>query len=1075
MKKTLLSFLVGSMILTSVAFAQEKRISGRITSADGKALPGVTVVVQGTNQATQTDTDGYYSLKVPAGKVLLFRSVGFDDKIIIVNNNSTVFNVSLEDHDKTLGEIVVVGYSSTTKESFTGSAKKVSPENIEKKNVSNVSQALTGEVAGLQVTNSSGQPGTTATITVRGYGSVNGSRDPLFVVDGVPFSGNLTSINNADIANITVLKDAAATAIYGSRGSNGVIIVTTKNGKGKKSFVVADVNYGVNMSLLPRYNVIKSPEQYVALGWEGLYNYAKLSGYTDQQAIIEANKNLFKPNGIGLDPSNNIWNRTDVSEMIDPETRTFKTGVTRKWNPENWENNAFQNSSRLDANVRIGGDTDKSDYLISFGYLKDKGYSVNSDFERFSGRLNLNQKVTSWLNAGVNLNFARTTRNNNGQSEDSGSIFWFVDNMPSIYPLFQRDEEGNKIADDIYGGYVYDYGGKSKRRFGALTNAIADATYDINRHERNELSGRGYLNFNLVKGLTFENTLGMEYYNNVHTERGNKYYGSSVSQGGSLSRRTTELKNLNLLNLLRYKTSFEGIHHTLEALVAHEITDYSQHIGTVSGYKLVDNDVLEFNNVTVSNPVKSYTNNYALESYFGQVNYNYSRKYYFSGTIRRDGSSRFLKDKWGSFGSVGAGWIVSNEDFLSGNSTLPYLKLKASYGILGNQAGVGYYPGYDLYNVQNVTDEAATIFDTKGNPDLTWETSKMFQVGVEFDLGKSVSGSVEYYVKNTSDLIFNKRFGISTGYAFIKVNDGNLRNQGLEFDLTGHLWKSQNGFLDLSVNGEMFINKITKMPLDPTTNLPKELDVQVPYAWAKDHSIFDYYMVDFAGVDPSDGASTWKVYYTDNNNNGQFDSGEQIASLSLFANTNNAEVKESTTKTYAEATQYFVGKSSMPKLRGAFTIRAGYANFDFAAQFVYRLGGYAYDFAYAGLMGNGNVGSNNWHTDILKRWQKEGDITDVSRVSNNHGLDPDVNSLSTRFLTKANYLGLNNVRFGYSFKENFIAKAGLSNLNIWVSGDNLWFGSARKGFNPSASETGNTSTYSYSPLSTVSVGLRAKF
>lgn len=1074
MKQTLLNFLVGGMILTSVAFAQEKKISGRVTSADGKGLPGVTVVVQGTNQATQTDADGNYSLNVPAGKVVVFRSVGFDDKTIIVNNNSTVFNVSLENHDNALEEVVVVGYGSTTKESFTGSAKKISAENIDKKNVSNVSQALAGEVAGLQVTNTSGQPGTTATVRVRGYGSVNGSRDPLYVVDGVPFSGNLTSINNADIANITVLKDAAATAIYGSRGANGVIIVTTKNGKGKKSFIEADVNYGVNMSLLPRYDVIKSPEQYVALGWEGIYNYAKLSGYTDEQAITVANNNLFKSKGIGLDPSNNIWNTSNVSEMIDPETRTFKSGVARKWNPENWEDEAFQSSSRLDANVKFGGGTDKSDYFTSFGYLKDKGYSVNSDFERFSGRLNLNQKVTSWLNAGVNLNFARTTRNNNGQTEDSGSIFWFVDNMPSIYPLFQRDANGNKIADNIYGGYLYDYGNTNSRRFGSLTNAIADATYDINRHERNEISGRGYLNFNIIKGLTFENTLGMEYYNNVLTERGNKYYGSSASQGGSLYRQTTELKNLNLLNLLRYKTSFDG-GHNLEALAAHEITDFSQHIGTVSGYNLVDNDVLEFNNVAVSNPVKSYINDYTLESFFGQVNYDYSRKYYLSGTIRRDGSSRFLKDKWGTFGSIGAGWIVSNEGFLAGNTTLPYLKLKASYGILGDQAGVGYYPGYDLYDVQNVTDEAATIFDTKGNPDLTWETSKMFQAGVEFDLGKYLSGSVEYYVKNTSDLIFNKRYGTSTGYAFIKVNDGNLRNQGLEFDLTGHLWKSTKGFLDLSINGETFTNKITKMPLDPTTNLPKELDVQAPYAWSKGHSIFDYYMVDYAGVDPTDGASTWKVFYTDNNNNGQFDPGEQIASLSQFDNANNAEIKEGTTKTYAQATQYYVGKSSLPKLRGAFTLRAGYANFDFAAQFVYRLGGYAYDYTYAGLMDNGYLGSNNWHTDILKRWQKEGDITDVPRISNNHKLDPNVSSRSTRFLTKANYLGLNNVRLGYTFKQKFVERAGLSNLNVWVSGDNLWLGSARKGFNPSASENGNTSTYSYSPLSTVSVGLRAKF
>lgn len=1080
MKQKLLSTMFAVACIASVSYAQERQVSGKVTSADGTPISGVSIAVVGTTKATQTDASGSFTLTVNPGATIEASSIGYTAQRILVGNSS-VLTIVLASEDTELEEVVVVGYGSTTKEAFTGSAKRIDAANIEKKNVSNISQALTGEVAGLQVTTASGQPGTAATIRVRGYGSVNGNRDPLYVVDGVPFSGNLTSINNADIASVTVLKDAAATAIYGSRGANGVIIVTTKTGRGKESFIEADVNYGVNMSLLPRYDVVSTPEEYVALGWEGLYNYARLltsngapAYTTEAQYINYANQMLFRSNGIGLRPANNIWETSDVSQMIDPTTRTFKSGINRKWTPENWEDHAFQNSNRLDANVKFGGSSEKSDYFTSFGYLSDNGYSVNSDFERFSGRMNLNQKVTPWLNAGVNLNYARTQRNNNGQSSDSGSIFWFVDNMPSIYPLFKRDANGDKIPDNIFGGYQYDYGDSNGRRFGSLTNAISDATYNINRHIRNEISGRGYLNFNIMQGLTFENSLGMEYYNNVYTSRGNKFYGSAASQGGSLYRQTTELKNLNLLNLLRYKTSFDG-GHNLEALVAHEVTDFSQNIQTMSGYNLVDNDILEFNNVAVSDPVRSYTNDYTLESFFGQVNYDFSRKYYLSGTIRRDGSSRFLNNKWGTFGSVGAGWIVSNEDFFSSNSTIPYLKLKASYGLLGDQAGVGYYSGYDLYDVQNVNDQAATIFETKGNPDLTWETSKMFQVGADFEIGKYVSATVEYYVKNTSDLIFNKRFGTSTGYALVKVNEGNLRNQGLEFDVTGHIWKSDKGYLDISVNGETFTNKITKMPNDPTTGLPKEIDVQSPYAWAQDKSIYDYYMREYTGVDPFDGASTWKVFYTDNNGNGQFDSGEQITSLSQFANVNDQEIFEGTTKTYAQATQYYVGKSSLPKLRGAFNLRAGYANFDLAAQFVYRLGGYAYDYAYAGLMGNGYVGSNNWHIDMFNRWQKEGDITDVPRISNNAGVDPNVTSLSTRFLTKANYLGLNNVRLGYTFTQSFVKNAGLGNLNVWVSGDNLFIASARKGFNPSASENGNTSTYTYSPLSTFSVGLRAKF
>jgi len=1056
--------------IASSTYAQDRQVSGKVTSNDGSPISGVSISIVGTTFATQTDASGNFTLTAAPGATVVASSIGFKTQRVSLGNSSLV-SIILESEDTALEEVVVVGYGSTTKEAFTGSAKRIDAANIEKKNVSNISQALTGEVAGLQVTTSSGQPGTASTIRVRGFGSVNGSRDPLYVVDGVPYSGNLTSINNADIANVTVLKDAAATAIYGSRGANGVIIVTTKTGRGKSSFIEADVNYGVNMSLLPRYDVIKSPEQYVTLGWEGLFNYNKLEeGLTDVEAIEAANEQLFDGEN-GLAAGYNIW---DTNDLIDPTTRTFKSGIARKWTPESWEDYAFQNSNRLDANVKFGGSSDKSDYFTSFGYLGDKGYSVNSDFKRFSGRLNLNQKVTPWLNAGVNLNYARTERNNNGQSSDSGSIFWFVDNMPSVYPLFKRDANGDFIQDPIFGGNLFDYGDDddNPRGFGALTNAIADAIYDINRHNRNELSGRGYLNFNIIKGLTFENTLGMEYYNNVYTDRGNKFYGSAASSGGSLYRQTTELKNLNLLNLLRYKTAFNG-GHNFEALVAHEITDYSSSIQTMSGYNMVDNDILEFNNVAVSNPNSSYKNEYSLESFFGQVNYDFSRKYYLSGTVRRDGSSRFLKNKWGTFGSLGAGWIVSNEDFFA-NSTIPYLKLKASYGLLGDQAGVGYYSGYDLYDVQNVTDQAATIFDTKGNPDLTWETSKMFQVGAEFDLGKYLSASLEYYVKNTSDLIFNKRFGTSTGYALIKVNEGNLINKGFEFDVTGHVWKSDKGYFNVSVNGETFTNKITKMPTDPTTNLPKEIDVQSPYAWAKDRSIFDYYMRDFAGVDPLDGASTWKVFYTDNNGNGIFDAGEQITSLSQFS-PNGQEILEGTTKTYSQATQHYVGKTSLPKIRGAFNLKAGYANFDLAAQFVYRLGGYAYDYAYAGLMDNGMVGENNWHLDILNRWQKEGDVTDIPRLSNSASADQNVSSLSTRFLTKANYVGLNNVRLGYTFTQSFVKNAGLGNLNIWVSGDNLFMATARKGFNPAASENGNTSSYTYSPLSTFSVGLRAKF
>lgn len=353
----------------------------------------------------------------------------------------------------------------------------------------------------------------------------------------------------------------------------------------------------------------------------------------------------------------------------------------------------------------------------------------------------------------------------------------------------------------------------------------------------------------------------------------------------------------------------------------------------------------------------------------------------------------------------------------------------------------------------------------------------MVQVGVDFRLGTYLTGTVEYYVKNTENLIFQRRVGPSNGYALITVNDGKLRNQGIEFDLTAHLVKKRDFFLDLGINGEHFKNKITKMPIDPSTNKSKAIDVQSPFGWAEGHSIYDFYVRDFAGVDPTDGTSTWVVYYQDLNGDKQYNVGEEVKDLEDFYANNPTLVGTlltATTKTYANATQYYIGKSALPTVRGAINLNMGYKGIELSVQFLYSVGGYGYDGAYAVLMGNGLVGGNNWHTDIANRWQKPGDVTDVPRISNN--ADANVNSVSSRFITKASYLNLNNVRIGYSLPESVLKRQKIANkVTVFVSGDNLWLLSARKGFNPSTAESGASDMYRYSPLSTITVGLNARF
>lgn len=1074
MRKMLL--LVASFLLLSwQLLAQTRTISGKVTDDKSNPIPNASITVKGTSVGTTSNAEGVYSLSVPNNaRVLIISAVGMAAQEITIGSRTSI-DASLVAEDKSLQEVVVVGYGKTTKQAYTGSAVVVTGEKLSNKNVSNLSQALAGEVAGVRVINTSGQPGTAATIRIRGLGSVNGNRSPLYVVDGIPYTGNINAINMADVESTTVLKDATATAIYGARGANGVIIVTTKTGKGK-GFIEVDGKLGTNRAILPRYDVIRSPEQFIALAWEGLYNHGRIINNADPVAY--ANARLFSTAGIDVDY--NMWKVANGGELIDPNTRSVKAGVQRKYDPENWEDYAFQNSNRQEVNLKIGGGDNRTNYFTSLGYLNDVGYSINSGFKRLTGRLNVTHEVKKWLVGSMNLSYANTKFNNNGQESNSNSVFWFVDNNPSIYPLFMKDANGQNIPDPYFGGFRYDYG-EAGRKFGSLTNAIADANFNTRRSDRNELSGNTALTVKFTKDLSLETRFGVQYYNNNAINRVNKFYGSSASQNGSIGKTNTEMLNYNMLALLRYAKSFGA--HNIEVLAAHENSDYKQTITQVSKYNLVENGSEDLNNAIVSNPTNSYNLSSSLESYFGQVSYDYEGKYYLTGSFRRDGSSRFKQDRWSNFGSIGAGWILSKENFMNNMEWLPFLKLKASYGLTGEQDGIGFYPGYDLFNIDNLNDNPAFSFNTKGNPDLTWETSKMFQAGVEFKIKNWLTGSVEYYRKNTDDLLFDRRVGPSIGYALVKVNDGMLRNQGLEFDLTGHIIQKKDYYINLNVNGEMFTNEITRMPIDPSVNKEKVIDIQGNYGWAKGHSVFDFYTREFTGVDAADGRSTWTAYYHDANNNNKGDAGEYIASLETWMAENPDKMgalKKTTTKIYAAAvagneasTQFYVGKSAIPKVRGAVNLTAGYKGFDFAVQMLYSFGGYAYDGAYAGLMNNGLVGGNNWHQDIMKRWQKAGDVTDVPRISNNQ--DANVTSSSTRFITKANFISLNNIRLGYTLPASVVSRMFISDASFYVSADNLWVHSARDGFNPSTSESGASDTYRYSPLSTITVGLRVKF
>jgi TonB-linked SusC/RagA family outer membrane protein len=1067
------------------SFAQEKTVTGVVSDKTGP-LPGANVVVKGTSTSTQTDFDGKFSIKAKAGAVLEFSFTGYSNKSITVGAANS-YNVVLSEGVE-LQEVVVVGYGTTTKERFTGTAAKVNIENIEAKTVSNVSQALRGEIAGVNVVTGSGAPGRDATIRIRGFGSVNGNRDPLYVVDGAPYPTDqfdLASINPADIESMTVLKDAAATSIYGNRGANGVIIITTKQGKIGKSVVSVDFKTSINSLMLPEYNRITSPEEYIETAWSSLRTKAYVNGEANPAAWASAN--LYGDgNGEGINSHYNIWNVAGPS-LIDPITGKLANGVSRKYNPTKWSDAAFGTGYRSEANVQFSGGNEKTRFALSFGYLDDKGYTLNSGYTRYTARLNLEDKVKDWLKVSGNIGYTGAKYTNSTSDEEngtsSGNIFALINTTPAIYDIYLRDGSDNLVADPIFGGYQFDYGADPyARRAWNNTNAIADATYDLDQTLGTTLLGNFNVDIDLTKNLAFETRYSGQLQIDDAANRNNPYYGGWAESYGSLYKTHATTTNQNFLQLLRFNKSFGS--HTVEAFVAHESTDWkSAGFSAAMSHSILPN-TLDFSNYTtpIGTPFSS-TQRYTLESYFAQLSYDYNKKYFLTASFRRDGSSRFKDNQWGNFGSVGLGWIVSKEDFMSKLSFVDYLKLKASYGIVADQ-GLDLQFGFQKKSIEIIPGNGAlgnlygTPTSTLRRNDLTWETSRIAQVGVESTFFKDVLDiNIDYYVKNTNNLFFNQTLPPSSGFTAVQINSGAMRNSGLEFDVNAHVIKPKtaDGFkLDLGVNGEILKNEITEMPANPFDGVRRIIDGQ----YSKGHSLYDWYMREWAGVDPANGSALWNLYYDDINGDGAFNVGDQaIDNMVIYLSKNpNAVVNQTTTSDYSKATQKYVGKSAIPKVRGAFRVNAGYKNFDLTAQFSYSVGGYVLDSGYQQLMDNGDlIGTNNWHKDILNAWKQPGDVTDVPRLTSG-GLAGDVNqnSTSTRFLTKADYLSLNNLRIGYTLPEKFISKMKLSHVSMYVSGDNLLVFSKRKGLNPTTLIS-TTNTGIYMPMTTFSFGTKVEF
>jgi TonB-linked SusC/RagA family outer membrane protein len=1076
------------------SFAQEKTVTGTVTTAtDGLPLPGASVIVKGTSRGQQTDFDGKYSIQVNQGEVLVISYVGMTPIELTIGAGNT-YNAALEDGN-TLDEVVVVGYSKTTKESFTGTAAVVDMEGVDQKVVSNVTQALRGEVAGVNVITRSGQPGAAAEVRIRGFGSINGNSLPLYIVDGAPLTGTnvLQSINPSDIASMTVLKDAAATSIYGSRGANGVILITTKQGKNGVSRISVDVTTSVNTLFLPEYDVITSPERYMEVEWQALRNNATLNGVANPAEF--AGNNLYGT-AVGINNLYNIWDAPS-NQLIDPTTGKFNQGVQRRFNPNSWRDAAFSTGIRTEANLQFSGGNEKTKFATSLGYVDDEGYSINSNYRRFSTRINLEHKPKDWLTIGGNIAWTGARNTNSGNAGSAGSSanpFALVYTTPAIYDVFLRDLQGNLVPDPIFGGSQFDFGADTGRRAWNATNGIALATYDLDQTDITTLLGNFNVGIEMTDWLSFEMRYSGQYDARSTANRGNPYYGGAAGAGGNLFVTDDLSTNQNFLQLIRFQKTYGE--HDFELFVAHESTENRFRRFTGAAQQAILPNTIDLDQYTTPlGRASSFRQGWTLDSYFSGLNYDYADKYFLTASVRRDGSSRFIKNQWGTFGSVGLGWIVTKEDFMSNVGALDFLKLKGSYGIIGD-VGTGLLNGFQIFSI-NQTPNGAYSFtrsSTLANQELTWETSNVLQFGFESTwLDGKLSVDVDYYDKRTTDLFFDENLPPSSSFQTIRYNGGELQNNGLEFNITAKLIEKENFRFSVNLNGETFNNELLEMPVSITTGERPIFDNNNNIGAGQ--SQWDWYMREWAGVNPANGEALWYQYYVDANDNGIFDSGElstadgfeidvdndgindnQSGTLFEYRKLagNSANVRRTTTNNYADATQVFTGKSAIPDVRGGFRLNAGFKNFDISAQFSYSIGGYVYDAGYRTLMQNDVIGANNYHNDIANAWSGPGDITDVPRTSANFGSDNQQDSFSSRFLTKADFFALNNVNLNYRLPQKTVESMGLEAFSLFLSGDNLMMLSRRDGLNP-ATAIGTTNSGIYMPLTTFSLGAKIEF
>jgi TonB-linked SusC/RagA family outer membrane protein len=1048
----------------SVAIGQTKSVTGTVVDEAGEPVIGASVVVKGdATVGTATDLDGKFTLSVPASaETLIIKYLGMaDQEVAIAPEVSVVLYTSVSELD----EVVVVAYGTTTKRSFTGSAAVIKTEQIEKNQSSNITNNLAGKVAGVQGLSSNGQPGTGSSIRIRGIGSMNASNAPLYVVDGLPYDSDISAINNADIETVTILKDAASAALYGARGANGVVIITTKRGKGGATQIKVDTKWGNNSRAIPTYKVMTDPGMYYENFYRGLYNSRVTSAGSDA-AHAYANRVLLDAANGGL--GYQVYTVPDGERLIgtnfklNPNATLGYSDEVNTFLPDDWYKETFRpDNLRQEYNVNVSGAKDKMTYFISGNYLGDTGIIPSSDFRRYSARSNADYQIKEWLKVVADMSFIRVdTRYPDEQtsSNSSGNVFGLSNLMAPIYPMYVRDAAG-VIMKDARGFTLYDYGdGKivnAKRPFMSQSNPMSQLQLDKSDYTIDYFIGKWSAVAELYDGLKATAIIGTTSTNQRAGITANPYYGQYGPMGGYVYVQTDRLFSLDQQYLLTYAHKF-GVHN-VDILAGMESYNYKSSTLWGNKNKIFQDDVAELGNAILDPSTGSSSGNYATLGYLGQAKYDYDSRYFASLSYRRDASSVFApENRWGNFWSVGGAWDMSNERFVrEWTDQINMLKLKASYGAQGNDklyyrgtSSMNLYPYQDQYAISESNGNFATARSYKGNKDITWETSYNFNAGVDFSVfDDRFGGTIEYFSRRTEDMLYYRPQPASIGYTELPVNIGSVRNSGVEIDLHGDIIKLQSFKWNAYANATFFKNKI--LELSPEL---KGKWISGSYIYKEGGSLYNFYLREYAGIDGDTGNSLWYIDTKDADGN---------------------VTGRETTTTWSTATQYEYG-DILPKVYGGFGTSIDVYGVDLSVDFAYQFGGQIFDNTYSTLMHGGysSYAGQNWHADILNAWTPENTQTNIPRLN---ATDAYTNATSTRFIISSDYVSLQNITLGYSFPSRWLKKVSIGKLRIFGVADNVALFSARQGLDPRQGYTTSTSGSLYTPIRSISGGINITF